>query len=67
MGIIGEMGTGKTLAAVYFALRAYWKDRTIYSNIKLCKMPYRPIASVEDIENMKEGFFLGDENYIVRM
>lgn len=55
------MGTGKTLSAVYFALRAYWKDRPLYSNIKLVKMPYTFIDSVEAIENMKEGFFLGDE------
>ena len=61
MAIVGRLGEGKTLALTYFILRNYWKGRKIYSNYHLNKIPYIYVSNPEDIENMNEGFFAGDE------
>lgn len=61
MGIIGKLGEGKTLALTYFILRNYWKGRKIYSNYHLVKIPYTYVSTPDEIEDMHEGFFAGDE------
>lgn len=60
IGIIGELGSGKTLSLTYMALRNYYKNKTIYSNYKL-NFPYKPISNVDDIVGMKNGFLCADE------
>lgn len=60
MGICGELGSGKTLALTYLALRNYHKGRKLYSNYNL-KLPFTKVTTPEDIVNMREGFLCADE------
>ena len=55
------LGAGKTLSLTYLAIRNYAKGRKIYSNYKLKGIPFTPVTTLEQIENMKGGFFAGDE------
>ncbi len=60
MGIIGNLGAGKTLALTYLAWRNYRKGLRVYANYDI-KIPYTPIRTVRDILAMQDGFFAGDE------
>jgi hypothetical protein len=59
----GELGAGKTASLTYFALRNYQKHRKIYANYHL-NFPYTAVTSIEQIEDMREGFFAGDELWL---
>jgi len=61
MGIMGELGAGKTLCLTYFALRNYHKQRQLFMNYHLKKLPYTYVKSPEDILNMRDGFAGLDE------
>lgn len=63
LGIVGELGSGKTLALTYLAWRNYSKGMKIYSNYKL-NFPYTPIQTPDDIINMKDGFASLDELWL---
>jgi hypothetical protein len=76
MAIVGELGGGKTLALSYLAWNNYYyKDRHVWTNYNLFGIPFRPVRSLEDLNDMipmrtltaqelmerKEIFFAGDE------
>jgi hypothetical protein len=54
-----NLGAGKTLSLTYLAFRNYCKGKKIFSNYKL-QFPYQKIESVDDIENIRNGFFAGE-------
>jgi len=63
--IVGELGSGKTLALTYLAWNNwYHKKRRIYSNYDLYGFPYTKIESVPDLDKMSQGFFAGDELWL---
>lgn len=52
----GALGAGKTLSAVYATLKHFFKHgRIVYSNIELYNVPYYPVDSFEDLNNMRES------------
>ncbi|MBU5682621.1 MAG: hypothetical protein QXI77_00940 [Nanopusillaceae archaeon] len=60
--IVGELGTGKTLSAVALTFRNWYsKNKVVYSNIPLYKIPYHLIESVEQLDAMRNGVVLADE------
>jgi len=65
IGIVGELGMGKTLTATYLTWRNYYyKKRRVFSNINLYGIPFTKIDSIQDFEKMKKGVFLGDELWL---
>lgn len=63
MAITGNLGAGKTLALTYFGLRnKIVKRRNVYANYHI-KEPVNAvyIENPAEIDNIKEGVFLGDE------
>lgn len=60
IGIVGELGAGKTLGLTYLAARNYAQGRKIYANYGL-KIPFIPVRNPEQIMSMKDGFFAADE------
>jgi hypothetical protein len=61
LGILGNLGSGKTLTLAYFAWRnLYYKHMRIFSNFDL-KMPHVRIRNAGDILAMKDGFAAMDE------
>lgn len=65
MGIVGELGAGKTLALTYFGWRNwYFKQKQIFSNYRFYGFPYIPIKTIRELDNMKSGFFAGDELWL---
>lgn len=61
--ILGELGAGKTLTLTWMGFRNFQKGRKIYSNYGLA-FEYEPVNSTEDIGNMFQGMFLGDELWL---
>jgi hypothetical protein len=66
------LGAGKTLSLTYLGYRNWIKGRNIFTNYKIMfpelpddmfpvKPKIIPIKSVKMIEDMREGYFLGDE------
>lgn len=67
MGIVGELGAGKTLSLVYLGLRNYIKyqgTRTIFANFHLKQIPYTYVPNPEDIDTIRSGIFLIDELWL---
>jgi len=65
IGIIGNMGSGKTLGAVYLGWRQHnYKEIKLYSNIHLYGLPYYYVDSIPDIDAIHDGFFLADELWV---
>ncbi|MEM1544341.1 MAG: zonular occludens toxin domain-containing protein [Candidatus Methanomethylicia archaeon] len=78
MAIVGELGTGKTLSLTFLAWHYYlkWqKSRPIYANYhlnlyyldkdrKINYIPYKYISSPEELDQIRNGFFAGDELWI---
>jgi hypothetical protein len=60
IAFVGELGCGKTLALTYLAWRNSNKGQAIYANYHL-NFDFTMIDSPEKIEDMREGFFAGDE------
>lgn len=56
----GAKGSGKTIAMCYFALFFFLKGYTICANFDL-SIPYIRIRNLEDIKQMKNCVFLGDD------
>jgi hypothetical protein len=53
IGIVGELGTGKTLALTYLGWsNYYYKGREICSNYTLYGIPFTPIRTLEDLKRM---------------
>jgi len=60
--IVGELGAGKTLALSYLAWNNWFKKgRRVFSNYEFFGFPYTKVKSLPDLDNMKSGFFAGDE------
>lgn len=65
IGIVGELGAGKTLTATYITWRNwFYKKKQVYSNITLYGIPFKKVDSVQDFDKMKHGVFLGDELWL---
>jgi Holliday junction resolvase len=64
IGIFGLQGSGKTMYLTYLGKRDYEEGKTIYSNYHLNNIPYVPIASLDDIDKIKDGTFLIDECWL---
>jgi len=64
MAITGNLGSGKTLSLTYLAYRNLLKGMKIYSNYHL-KMPYTHVGTVKQLDRMTQGFFAGDESWLV--
>jgi hypothetical protein len=61
VGIFGNLGSGKTLSLVYYAvLNKYKHGKDIYSNIDLAISHYR-IRSLDQFRAMHDGFAVMDE------
>jgi len=61
-GIIGELGAGKTLALTFLAWHNWMrKNKKIYSNYKLFKIPYVEIGALSHLDTMRDGFACIDE------
>lgn len=56
----GNMSSGKTFAMVYYAFKLWLDGYTIYSNVHL-EFPYVPVVSLDDLSNIRDGVFLGDD------
>jgi len=63
IGIVGELGSGKTLSLTFMAYRNYVKGKKIYANYHL-GFPSTLVTDVEQINDMHEGFFAGDELWL---
>lgn len=67
VGIIGELGAGKTLALTYIGFKKMREGRIVYSNYHL-KSPYFKkynfVESAKQIEDMNKGIALMDEFWI---
>lgn len=64
-GIVGELGSGKTLALAYLSwINWYKKGRMIFSNFMLYGFPFYPVRTIPNLDRMKKGFFAGDELWL---
>lgn len=63
IGIVGELGTGKTTVLTWLGYRAYLKGRTVYANYGV-KFPHIKVINPGDIIKMQNGVFLGDELWV---
>lgn len=64
-GILGELGSGKTLGLTYLAWHNWFnKGRKIFSNYNLYGFPFTKISTLPDLDKMKSGFFAGDELWL---
>jgi hypothetical protein len=64
MGIIGDLGSGKTLSSVYFGYRAYLKKRAIFTNMESLIYKNKMILTILDLEEMRSGFANLDELWL---
>lgn len=60
LGICGNLGSGKTCTLTFLGMYFYKRGHNIFANYNL-KFKYSAISSLEDIDNVKQGIFLGDE------
>ena len=64
VGIYGLQGCGKTMTLTAFGKKFSDMGKKIYSNYHLINIPYEPVDSLEDLNKVKHGVFLGDELWI---
>jgi len=65
-GIVGELGSGKTLSLTYLAWKNWFFRRTkMYSTYHLYKIPYILIDSTQKLDYMRDGFVAGDEYWSI--
>jgi len=67
MGIVGELGAGKTLTLTYLGLRNYIKyqgTRTIFANYHLKQVPYTFVPDPNSIDEIRSGICLFDELWL---
>lgn len=63
--IVGELGSGKTLALSYLAWNNWFKKhRKIFSNYNFYGFPFTLIKTIPELDKMKTGFFAGDELWL---
>ena len=63
VGIFGLQGTGKTMLLTALGVLAHRENIPIYANYHLT-IPYTPIDSLEDIDQIHDGIFLADELWL---
>lgn len=63
-GLSGRLGKGKTFTAVIDSYTAYLRGDEVFSNIWL-DFPHTPIKTPYDLLELHEGFFLGDELWVM--
>lgn len=62
IAIVGQLGAGKTLAMTHLVSYNYTiLKKAIYSNYHLKRIPYTPVTTLEQIDDMRDGVFAGDE------
>lgn len=62
IAIIGDLGAGKTLTMTYLAVYNWYKKHPkIYTNYHLKGIPFTYVNSLEQLNEMKQGMFFGDE------
>jgi Holliday junction resolvase - archaeal type len=62
--ILGVQGKGKTMLMTYYGTREHDRGRRIFSNYHLEKIDYIPVSTLNDLEHMRNGVFLGDELWL---
>lgn len=63
--IVGELGAGKTLTLAYLSWNNWFnKGRRVYSNFDFFGFPFTKISTMPDLDQMKAGFFAGDELWL---
>ena len=63
--IVGELGSGKTLALTYLAWHNWFhRNRRIFSNYNLYGFPFTKVNTVPDLDSIKEGFCAFDELWL---
>lgn len=60
-GIFGKMGSGKTMLLTRFGLNDFAHGKEIYSNYHLKNIKYTPIATLNDLDKIRDGTLLLDE------
>ena len=61
--IYNRLGTGKTLLMTFFGAVTHAKRRDIYSNYEI-GIPHKPVNSLDDLNDMRNGMFLWDDAYV---
>jgi len=62
IAFVGQLGTGKTLGMTNMVSYNYAVlGKTIYSNYHLKRIPYVPVTSLDQINEMRDGVFAADE------
>jgi len=62
IAFVGQLGAGKTLAMTYMTINNHLiLGKTIYSNYHLKRVPYIPVTSLSQIDEMRDGIFSADE------
>lgn len=65
-GILGELGSGKTLSLTHLGWKHWFERReTIYSNYHLYKIPYVYIDGFDKLDKIKNGFLTMDELWLI--
>lgn len=60
--IVGELGSGKTLADVALSWKNwYTRRRTVFSNLHLYRIPYHYIKAIDHLDECRKGFACIDE------
>jgi hypothetical protein len=61
-GVVGEMGSGKTLTVTQLGWKNWFtRNMKIYSNYPLYKLPYYYLESIKQLDHMYDGVALLDE------
>jgi hypothetical protein len=64
IGIIGDLGSGKTLSLTYFGYRAYLKQRTVFTNMNSLVFKNILTKTILDLDDMRSGFAGLDELWL---
>lgn len=68
LGVLGDLGSGKTLLLVYYGLKTYHLhkgQRKIFANFHLKKLPYEYEPDLTGVlDYLKEGLLLADELWL---
>lgn len=63
--ISGALGAGKTLTLTFLGFKNWWfRRKPLFANYHLFKLPYIYIDSIGRMDQMREGFFCGDEFWL---
>lgn len=62
IGIAGDLGAGKTVTAVYIAIKYALEGKKVYTNFDLSPLiPHTRIWAIRHMEKMHDGVFIADE------